>query len=546
MKKSLFLLFLISFVAQAHASDKKYFIKFKDKNNSSYSVTEPGAFLSQRAIKRRAAQNIRVTMNDLPVNSNYIEGVVSQGAAVISKSKWLNGITVECDSVVFRSILTLPFVESGRCIYGNSGYESYKELEKSIPLNYSSELRIATGGYGQSFNQIHLMNGEYLHQEGFRGEGMLIALLDAGFFAVDQLSPFDSVRNNIIATWDFVSNNSMVYDDDTHGMSVLSTIAGNVPGQLLGTAPGASFLLLRTEDSSSEYIIEEYNWAAGAEYADSAGADVISSSLGYTVFDDTTTNHVYADMDGDHCPSSIAADIAASKGMLVVNSAGNQGVNPWHYISAPSDGDSVISVGAVDSLGFHIYFSSFGPAADGDVKPNVSAQGFECTIADGWGGISTGNGTSFACPILAGAATCLWQANPAFTAMEIKTAIEQSANFYNSPNDSMGFGIPDFRIARFILTSGKIDAQSKDYILEVYPNPFSENLNVSFYSHITQKIDVKIIDALGRVLSLRKTEAVGAAVNTFTFSGESIVKKGIYFVIVSTNKETFVNRVVKH
>ncbi len=526
----------------------KYFISFTDKNHSAFSVDNPSAFLSQRSIERRDRNNIPVTFEDLPVNPDYVEIISNNGARVINRSKWLNGITVECDEQVLSDILSLSFVKGHSRVYIHTENNIPKDLNNESPLRYNANLRLASSDYGGSFNQIHMINGDYLHQQGFTGEGMLIAILDAGFYAVDMLAPFDSIRlnNQITATWDFVDNSPSVYEDDTHGMSVLSTIAGNVPDELLGTAPKASFLLLRTEDVSSENIIEEYNWAVAAEYADSAGADVISSSLGYTLFDDSTSDHSYADMDGNHCPATVAADMAAARGMLVVLSAGNSGIKPWHYIGAPSDADSALSIGAVDSLENHIYFSSFGPSSDGDIKPNVCAQGYECKLSDEIGAISEGSGTSFSCPILAGAATCLWQAFPSYTAMEIKSAIERSSSLFFSPNDSMGYGIPDFMIASYLLSTGNIPMASKDNVLGVFPNPFSHNLNVRFYSKKSQDVQIEIIDALGQVINSINEEAEGAYINTFTVNGDNILRSGIYFVKVSTAEESFVSRVVKY
>lgn len=548
MFRLLVICFFTPLLMLAQPAQHKYFLRFKDKNGSTFSVSDPSAFLSARAIARRSAQNIPIITGDLPVNSNYINSVNSMGATVLTRSKWFNGLTIECDSSVLTSVLSLPFVVSATRIFIQTNSGQSKQLYEDFPLKLNSPLRILNYDYGGSFNQIHMMNGEFLHEEGFTGDGMLIALLDAGFYSVNQLPAFDSLRNqnHIIATWDFVSGDSSVYEDDSHGMSVLSTIAGNVPGQLIGTAPNASFLLLRTEDVNSENIIEEYNWEAGAEFADSAGADVISSSLGYTEFDDPLTNHVYSDMDGNHCPSSIAADLAVSKGILVLTSAGNSGNNPWHYISAPSDGDSVLSIGAVNSNGNHVSFSSWGPASDGDVKPNLASQGLNCTLADAGGGVSTGSGTSFACPILAGAATCLWQAFPALTAMQIKSAIERSANYYFAPNDTVGYGIPDFRLASYILSTGNGLLPAKDDIIGVYPNPFSENLNVRFFSTTSQTVKLEMINAIGQIISSRNENALARSVNTYTISNDNNLKNGFYFIRVSTAEGNIVNKVLKY
>ena len=546
MIKYIFIFFIAPLLAFTQPAKNKYFIQFKDKNGSSFSVNNPSAFLSPRAIARRAAQNIPIVEQDLPVNSNYINTIISKGASVFTRSKWLNGISIECDSLVLSSVLSLPFVKSAKVIFIQNFVGQSKELFVDPSLNVNSQFRINSFDYGESYDQIHQMNGEYLHEQGYTGNGMLIAILDAGFYSVDQLPAFDNIRilDNVIATWDFVTGDSQVYEDDDHGMSVLSTIAGNVPGQLVGTAPDAAFLLLRTEDVFSENIIEEYNWEAAAEYADSAGADVISSSLGYTEFDDPASNHTYLDMDGDHCPSSIAADIAVSKGILVITSAGNSGNNSWHYISAPSDGDSVLSIAAVYANGNHVSFSSWGPASDGAVKPNLAARGAACTLANAGGGISTGSGTSFACPILAGAATCLWQEFPSLSVMQIKSAIERSANYYLNPNDTLGYGIPDFRLASYILSTGSIPSQ--DEVIGVYPNPFSENLNVRFFSKSSQTIRLEMINAVGQIISSKIENASARIVNTYTIFNDQNLKNGFYFIRLSTVEGSIVRKVVKY
>lgn len=547
MFRVLFLCLLITVSVSAQTTHK-YFIRFTDKNGSAFSVNDPASFLSPKAIARRDKQNIPVIEEDLPVNSSYIDNVIATGATILTRSKWFNGVTIECDSAVLSSVLSLPFVVSSTNVFRLGFTGQPKKLSNGLPLSSSPMMRTSAFTYGDSYNQIHLMNGEFLHDAGYTGQGMLIAVLDAGFYHVDQLSVFESLRNqnNIVATWDFVSGDSSVYEDATHGMSVLSTIAGNAPGSLIGTAPQSSFLLLRSEDEGSENIIEEYNWNAAAEYADSAGADVISSSLGYTTFDNPSDDHTYADMDGDHCPSSIAADIAASKGILVINSAGNSGSNSWHYIGAPSDGDSVISIGAVDSTGNYIYFSSYGPSYDGDVKPNVAAKGFQSTIANQFGGISKGNGTSFACPILAGSATCLWQAFPFAPVMQIKEAIERSANCYRAPNDSLGYGIPDFRIARYFLSNGNFNLPATDEVLGVYPNPFSETINIRFYSATTQNIDVELINSIGQKMGNVSTNISGGYINTISINPNPVLASGIYFIRIVTGEKTFVERVVRY
>ncbi|MBK9526597.1 MAG: S8 family serine peptidase [Bacteroidetes bacterium] len=532
------------------AGASKYFISFSDKNNTPYSVSTPSDFLSAKAISRRITQNIPVLQNDLPVDPAYILAVQNTGAVVLNRSKWYNGIIIDCDSATLQAVTALPFVNSSTAVnrIGRSSGKIDKFKTNSVPYNSSGSLaRTQSFDYGGSFNQIHLMNGEYLHDAGFKGEGMTIAILDAGFYSVDQLSPFDSIRagGQILGTWDFVANDASVYEDNSHGMSVLSCIAGNVPGQLIGTAPHSDFWLLRSEDAPTENIIEEYNWVSAAEFADSAGADLISSSLGYSTFDDSTMSHTYADMNGNTCPASIGADIAASKGILVLVSAGNLGNSAWHYISAPSDADSVLSVGSVDSAGYKSGFSSWGPSSDGNVKPNVAAKGSQTTIANTDGSIGQGSGTSFSCPVLAGSAACLWQAHPGKTNMEVLHAIEQSANYFNTPGDSLGYGIPNFIVADLLLGGTILNLSSEDNLLSVFPNPFSQDFEISFYSSTNQTIHLSLIDEIGQEVGASDVEINGGKISNISFPSLSGVHAGIYFVRVISKSKSYLRKIVK-
>ncbi len=539
------LILFVSLIADQTVA-QKFFIRFTDKAGSAFSTSNPAAFLSPRAVARRTAHAIPITDEDLPVNDNYISGVSTQGALVLARSKWFNGVIVQCDSAILANILTLPYVVNATKIFKHVSNSGNSKFDTGMPIARRTDLRTASLDYGFAYNQIHLMNGEYLHNNGFTGSGMVIAVIDAGFYNVDQLPTFDSLRsrNGILGTWDFVDNQSSVYEDDTHGMEVLSTIAGNTPGELVGTAPDADFWLLRTEDVFSENVIEEYNWAAAAEYADSVGVDVISSSLGYSDFDDTLASHTYADMNGHTCPSSIAADFAVSRGILVCVSAGNSGGNQWHYISAPSDGDSVLAVGAVDSDGLYVGFSSYGPSSDGDVKPNVAAKGANATVADPFGTIGGANGTSFSCPILAGAATCLIQAHPTKSVIEIKAAIEASANYFLTPTDTLGYGIPNFANADFLL-SNIIDRENISPFV-VYPNPLQEKLNIQLFSNSNEDVTVKLFGLLGNVVSEIKRNIYGGNYTTIEFVVPADLARGMYFVQVDMGSTIFLQRVVRN
>ena len=549
MKYISFIVFILAQYCSGQTS--KYFIPFTDKNNSPFSVSNPSAFLSQRAIDRRITQGISILENDLPVNPDYVNSVMSKGAAVLTRSKWFNGVTIDADSATLQAVESLPFVSQPVQVHRHRLPEPVLDLTNykfGVPFNTSENdfLRTQSINYGNSFTQIHIMNGDYLHDSGFHGENMVIALLDAGFYHVDLLPAFDSLRanNQILATWDFVNNEASVYEDHWHGMMVLSTIAGNIPGSLVGTAPKAEFLLLRTEEIATEYIVEEYNWDAGAEFADSAGADVISTSLGYTIFQDPSENHTYADMNGHTTPASMAANVAFSKGMLVIASAGNSGGTSWQYISSPADADSAMAVGAVNGMGIRASFSSTGPSSDGDIKPNVAAVGQGAAISRTDGSIGFGSGTSFSCPILAGSATCLWQAFPAFSNRKIFDAIQQSASQHLNPDSLLGYGIPDFMMADLILGGVDQNFAGSENLVTVYPNPFFQTITLKFYTEGSETVAVRIFDALGKKVFERNSETVGKRINTVTLPLEQL-QKGIYFLDVATAGKRSVRKIVK-
>jgi subtilisin family serine protease len=326
-------------------------------------------------------------------------------------------------------------------------------------------------------------------------------------------------------------------------------MAANIPGQLIGTAPKASFWLLRSEDGATEYIIEEYNWVSAAEYADSVGADVINSSLGYTEFNDPSQNHTYADMDGNTAPATIGADMAARKGILVVNSLGNEGSSPWYYLSAPSDGDSVLGIGAVDGAGIYASFSSHGPSYDGRVKPDVAAQGSGVCVVDPYsGGLTFGGGTSFSSPILAGMSACLWQANPSLNNMQIAQAIKQSASQYENPDDMLGHGIPDFVLANNILTVISGPGAEPGYF-NIYPNPFTENFTIEASAQENQSFAyseecrIVISDVTGRHMG-SQTISLQAPVKTEITILQN-APRGLYFAVINLYGNQFVQKIVK-
>jgi subtilisin family serine protease len=413
----------------------------------------------------------------------------------------------------------------------------------------SAQTKSATnsGVYGAANVQIEMIGGSKLHEMGFTGKGMTIAVLDAGFYNVDQINHFDSLRQSgrLLGTKDFVQGGTQVFEDNSHGMSVLSTMAANTPGEIVGTAPQANYWLLRTEEAATEFIIEEYNWVAGAEFADSVGAWIINSSLGYTRFDDTLTSHTYNQLDGNTTPITIGADLAASKGILVINSAGNSGGDAWRFIGAPADGDSVLTIGAVNSERAYASFSSRGPSVDGRIKPNVCAMGQQSVLVVSSGEVARSNGTSFSSPILAGMAACLWQAHPTASAMEIFKAIEQSADQYENPDDMKGFGIPDFMEAHSILARTQLNQTASDSIVNVFPNPFIEGLSLEFFSTSEQEITVTVHKLSGKRVYEEKIKVYPFVNNLIQLEKLKKVSSGTYTVSVNNGKNVFVKRIIK-
>ena len=458
MNKFLLCFFLLANSIGSKAQLNRYLVIFKNKNNSAYSISNPIEFLSQRAIDRRLRYNINIDSTDLPINNNYVEAVRTTGTVtILNQSKWMNQISIETrDAAALTAISNLPFVENLRGIASRNSVNALSKFADdtttNLPLNYNINKTQQENvyQYGASNAQIKIHQGDFLHNHGFNGLGMQIAVIDAGFYRYNTLPTFDSLNRNgqILGTWDFVSNNQSVSEDDSHGMHCLSAIGANLPGVFMGTAPKSSFYLFRTEDVRTEYPIEEHNFCVAAERADSLGVDVCSVSLGYNTFSDPQFNYTYANMNGSTTISAKATNIAARKGLLMVMAAGNEGNSSWRYVITPADADSCMAVGAVDSLGIVANFSSFGPNSNGQIKPDVAAIGKNAVIANNNTGLPNfGNGTSYACPNMAGISTCLWQAFPEASNMKIRSVLRQSATNFNSPNDRTGFGIPDAKKA---------------------------------------------------------------------------------------------------
>ena len=499
------LLFLTVVVfAQAQVATDIYWVQFTDKANSPYSIDNPEAYLSPRALQRRANLGITIDEYDIPVNPQYLQAVANCGAELLNPSKWLNGVTVHVtDPSVIDAINGLAFVSTVRNCPNDLKAQEQKQrwlADEMKPVVVNRGLR---GYYGGAETQVTQLKVNVLHDMGYDGTGVVIAVLDGGFIGTETQPCFDNMREEgrFLGVRDYVYGSTTVYSQSTHGTSCLSTMAAYDPDDMVGTAPKASYYLIHTEDGETENIVEEYNWVSGAEYADSLGVDVCSTSLGYVGFDMSQWDHPFSHFDGHTAPMTIGAEIAASRGMICVNAAGNDGPGTC-TLGIPGDAEHILTIGAVDADGNRASFSSVGPTYDGRIKPDVMAMGEGTYVAAGyadWGWeYYNSNGTSFATPVLAGAVACLRQARPYASVQEMCDVIRQCGNNASSPDSYNGYGIPDFSKAfELLATTEPIEPYSGN-VLSVYPNPSQGEVHVMLNQGASAELTV--FDIMGRQL----------------------------------------------
>ena len=432
---------LLATGASAQQDTLKYRISLKDKAATEYSLKKPEKYLSAKAIERRRKQNLPIDSTDLPVCRKYIDEIRKQGVKIVVTGKWDNFVTVSCnDTTLIDRIAALPFVLSTEKVWispgaGKPSMATERDSVLNQPTIHSDSI------YGRAITQIQMSNGDKLHEAGFKGQGMTIAVIDAGFHNVDKITAMQNIR--ILGTKDFVNQQADIFAESSHGMSVLSCIGMNRPDIMTGTAPEASFWLLRSEDEYSEHLVEQDYWSAAVEFADSVGVDVINTSLGYYSFDDKSKNYKYRDLDGRHALMSRQASHIADKGMILVCSAGNSGAGSWKKITPPGDADNVLTVGAIDKRAVLATFSSVGNTADHRVKPDVVAVGVGSDVIRTDGNQGRANGSSFSSPIMCGMVTCLWQACPTLTAKEVIELVRRSGDRAGFPDNIYGYGVPD-------------------------------------------------------------------------------------------------------
>ncbi|NDV66488.1 S8 family serine peptidase [Bacteroides sp. 224] len=441
MKRAiLFIWALAALTAFAQQDSLKYRIYLKDKVSTTYSLDRPSEFLSLKAIERRMKQQLPIDSTDLPVCQNYIEAIQAKGVRIVAKGKWENFVTVSCsDTIVIDRIMELPFVASAKKVWRCPSRVRNKAIKRDSLVNKAWGDK--EDWHGNGHKQIAISNGHKLHEAGFKGEGMSIAVIDDGYHNVDIIPVMSNIR--ILGTHDFVTPGGDVFAAGNHGLAVLSCIAMNQPYKMVGTAPEASYWLLRSEDSATEQPVEEDYWANAIEFADSVGVDVVNTSLGYFDFDDPFTDYRLRDLTGKYAMISRQAAHVANKGMVLVCSAGNAGSSSWKKLTPPSDAEHVLTVGAIAKNGKLASFSSVGNTTDNRIKPDVVAVGVSAAVVATDGQPSFLGGTSFSSPIVCGMVTCLWQALPHLTAKELIEVIRRSGDRLEYPDNIYGYGVPD-------------------------------------------------------------------------------------------------------
>ncbi|MFT5570933.1 MAG: serine protease AprX, partial [Cyclobacteriaceae bacterium] len=469
IKITVFLLFLGNVLCLSSQDKNRFFVYFSSKSDTPFDVSQPSQFLSEKSIERRQKQGISITDQDLPVDPVYVSSLRNRGIEVFHTSKWFNGAIIQVDSSQISIVTSFDFVDSVAFIAKGERLGG-QQADYEMPSSFAP----SPGAVTSSIRQSEVLDVPRMHEQGYTGDGMTIAVLDGGFIGGDAFEPFAHVfiNGHFLEGKDLVTGSNDPFQYSGHGTAVWSTI-GALSDSLTGIAFDANFLLYVTEDVQTEYRIEEYNWLIAAEKADSAGADIITSSVGYSTFNDDSMDYSYELLDGQTAIITQAANLAFSKGLLVVTSAGNEGNNSWQFVTAPADSPNVLAVGSVDRQLNKSSFSSLGPTVDGRIKPDVMAIGTQTALMAGNGIIQPSNGTSYSAPQIAGLAAGVWQANPDWTNRQVMNALQLTASRALAPNNGYGYGIPTFRKA---VEGGVLSINDllKDEIT-VYPNPFRDN-----------------------------------------------------------------------
>ena len=537
--KKLLLVFTILFIQQSFAQTQDAWVFFADKENVAASLADPILIMTQEAIDRKTLQGTPIDERDVPVNENYITQIKNAtGITVRAKSKWMNCVYVIGSQLDIESLLDLTFVTNVE--YADKGLNLFpgEPLENKFALEETNQ-RI-NYNYGDAANQIEMLSGDYLHELDYTGEGMIVAVLDAGFPSIDTNPGFQKMRdeNRILGTYDFEARIENVDGTSNHGFNTSSDIGGFLQDEFVGTAPQASFYFFVTEYGPTETPTEEAWWVEALERSDSLGVDVVNTSLGYQGYDNPNYDHSYEDLDGQTTFSARGANIAFDKGMILVTSAGNGGNSSFPTVGTPGDSPGMLTIGAVNSNGNYASFSSIGPTVDGRIKPDVMAQGSSAAVISTGGNVDFSSGTSFSSPIMAGVVTCLWQSRPEVPNGHLMQVIRESAHLYNNPTDQMGYGIPNFEDAYAALQELGVEDEFLMSNFALYPNPVSTVLNVSFPEGIS--------NATFTVYSILGNEVLNAtiSINSNTVNIEAL-NSGMYIASISSNDKQISFKIIK-
>lgn len=564
MKKLLLFLFLLTVFKTYSQEDAWIFLK--DKPNKETFINNPLKMLSQRALDRRGIQQVALDSLDVPVDENYYNQIKNEeNITVLAKSKWLNAIHIQGQVEDINNLLStysfIDYIEFANKALNTNGKSTTKS--KIIISKHYNKFNEALSdfNYGDAENQIKMLKGDYLHGQGFTGGNQIIAIIDAGFPNVNTLEAFQRIRDNsqILGGYNFADRNENFYTRNSHGTHVLSSIAGYLENEFVGTAPDAKFYLFISEIAETETVLEETLWVEAAERADSLGVDVINTSLGYTTYDNPNHSHTYEDLDGKTTFITRGAEIGASRGMLLVNSAGNSGSRSWKYIGAPADAPSVISVGAVNASGEIAAFSSFGPTSDGRIKPEILGQGQNPALINYSSGAVTksSSGTSFSSPIIAGLIACLNQEIPLFVKGNgkkdssdpsvggyynnyLKRGLYESADKYDNPLEQHGYGIPNFELAQSIYYSLVPSSVDDNFLskLFIYPNPIKDSFTISSETVTLNDFTIQVFNILGKKV-LEKVNLNSRTVDI------SFLKNGVYMLKISKGNQHRTLKLIK-
>lgn len=532
-------LWLLPFLVEAQ---DRYAVFYKYKPQDGLNLDQPQDFLTDRALLRRAKEGVAVDSTDLPVTQRYVDEVYQLSHYILYQSKWLNASLIVTDMEGAKSISELPFVEKvelvGKGYIPNPNARIGRRLfvsttAKVCPPGGKAERTLAAQELPSDF-QNSLLGIDFMHEEGFKGKGIRIAVFDAGFPGTDNASPLSHLlsNNQLVAQKDFVRPwNQNVFTDNQHGTNVLSLIAAVETESFIAGAPEAEYFLAMTEEVATEYRIEEYNWLRAAEYADSIGVDIINSSLGYYDFDDPKMNYSSGQLDGKTAVITQAANIASSKGILVVNSVGNYGPNEPSIV-APADSPNVLAIGSVNQSLEVSNFSSRGPTGDGRIKPDLAAFGNGVAILRSNGNVGFANGTSFSAPQITALAAGLWQAKPEWTRAELIENLLRSASQYENPDNLLGYGIPNFREALYgeILS---VEENGEVIPWKVFPNPMEGN-KLTIYFGSSLSAEFSLIDLNGKTLQ-NQSLSRNTAKDPYELQLEGI-RPGMYIIQMQDGK----------